>query len=239
MAVDRAETLRNLLIGALTPDDMAALAPHMKLIDLVVGERLSPAGRTIRYGYFPISGMISLVHRYVDGATIEVGLIGREGFCGAPLILDAASSPIEAMVQGSGQALRIPGKALIATTNSRPKLRSQLLRHVHFLQVQLALTASCNGLHKIEPRLARWLLEAHDRLGGETLALKHEFLSYMLGVRRAGITEALAALKEKGLIGLGRGRIIILKRAELEADACDCYRIVKKEYRRLFDRSQS
>ena len=195
---------------------------------------MGPAGRTIRFGYFPISGMISLVHCYRDGSTIEVGLIGREGFCGAPIILDATSSPIEAMAQGDGQALRITSKALIAVSNSRPKVRSQLLRHVHFHQVQVSLTAACNGLHKIQPRLARWLLEAHDRLGGDTLTLKHEFLSYMLGVRRAGITDTLAVFKAKGLISLGRGRIIILSREKLEAEACDCYRIVKKEYQRVF-----
>ena len=239
MAKNRPVTHENLILNALNPSDLVALEPHLKLVNLVAGERLSPAGRTIRFGYFPLSGMISLVHRYGDGSTIEVGLIGREGFWGTPLILDAASSPVEAMVQGDGQALRISSKALISAANDGPKLRSQLLRYAHVLQVQVTLTAACNGSHKIQPRLARWLLEAHDRLGGERLTLKHEFLSYMLGVRRAGITEALAEFKAKGLINLGRGRIIILSREKLEAEACDCYRIVKKEYVRLFEKQLS
>jgi len=114
-------------------------------------------------------------------------LIGREGFWGGSLIHGVASSPVEAMVQGDGQALRVPAKALIKAIDGNAGLKAHLLLHNQFLQVQTAITAACNGLHTIQPRLARWLLEAHDRLGDSDMLLKHEFLSYMLGVRRAGI----------------------------------------------------
>lgn len=197
---------------------------------MALGQRLALPDKKITHAYFPLSGMISLIHTYRDGSTIEVGLIGHEGYWGAPAVLGVKSSPMEAMVQGSGEVLRVPVDALVDAAAASPGLRAQLLRYAHFFQVQTA----CNGAHNIDQRLARWLLEAHDRLGGDEVPLSHEFLPYMLGTRRAGVTAALGTLKEKGLITLGRARIGIQKRKQIESEACECYRISKDEYRRVF-----
>lgn len=222
------------LLDSLKPSELAALRPHLERVSLTAEQRLSTPGRPIKHAYFPIQGMISLVYRYSTGAMIEVGMIGREGFWGGSLIAGVASSPVDAMVQGDGQAFRAPAKAFMKAVDGNPGLKAHLLLHNQFLQVQTAITAACNGLHTIQPRLARWLLEAHDRLGDGDMLLKHEFLSYMLGVRRAGITSTLATLKAKGLIETGRGSLRIKNRKGLEAEACECYQIVKKEYRRIF-----
>ena len=224
----------NRLLAGLASRDRDLLRPHLASVDMTLGQRLALSDKKITHAYFPLSGMISLIHTYRDGSTIEVGLIGHEGYWGAPAVLGVKSSPMEAMVQGAGEALRIPVEALVDAANASPGLRAQLLRYAHFFQVQTAVTAACNGAHNIDQRLARWLLEAHDRLGGDEVPLSHEFLSYMLGTRRAGVTAALGTLKDKGFITIGRARIGIQKRKQIERESCECYRIVKDEYRRVF-----
>jgi CRP-like cAMP-binding protein len=234
MAAQQPHANTNQLLAGLKPAELAVLQPYFERVDLRLGERLSVAGKAIRYAYFPVSGMISIIHTYKDGSTMEVGLIGREGFWGTSLVLDVRSSPFEAMVQGDGQALRIATKDLLSVVDAHPELRSQLLRYAHFLQVQVSITAACNGSHKVPTRLARWLLEAHDRMGDRDIQLSHELLSYMLGVRRAGVTDALSLLSAKGFVVPGRGRISIRNRKGVEGAACECYRITKAEYRHIF-----
>ena len=224
----------NSVFGSLSRKDLDTIRPSLTRVDLELSQKLSSPGRIIPYAYFPISGMISLVQRYSDGSTVEVGLVGRESFWGTPIILGIPWSPVEAMVQGEGQAMRISAKALVAAADRIPLLKDMLLRHAQFLQVQVAITAACNGLHTLLPRLSRWLLEANDRMDGDDMMLKHEFLSFMLGVRRAGVTSELSKLKSRGLIELGRGKVKILNRKGLESQACDCHRIVRREYNRIF-----
>jgi len=234
MPAFKSHSQTNRLLDSLSGAAMAALKPHLEHVDLDVGQRLSVAGKTITHAYFPLSGMISLVHTYENGSTMEVGLIGREGFWGIPLVLGASSSPVEAMVQGKGAALRILADTLLTGSKGNDELRQLLLRYAAFLHVQTSLIAACNGTHKVKQRLVRWLLEADDRLDGDEILISHEFLSYMLGIRRAGVTTALAGLKAQGLITVRRGKIGLGHRKEIEPEACDCYRIVRSEYKNLF-----
>jgi CRP-like cAMP-binding protein len=234
MPLDRSALQTNELLASLAPSALAVLKPHLERVELRLGQKLSIAGRVVRYAYFPISGMISLVQAYGDGSTIEVGLIGQEGFYGTSLVLGARSSPVEAMVQGQGAAWRVAAKALIDATDANTELRNQFLRYAHCLHVQVAVSGACNGTHRVPQRLARWLLEAQNRLREEDVPLSHEFISYMLGIRRAGVTSAMAVLKTRGLISTGRGSFRILRRKEMETEACECYRIVESEYRRVF-----
>jgi CRP-like cAMP-binding protein len=177
--------------------------------------------------------MISLVQSLEDGTTVEVGLIGREGFWGVPLLLGARSSPVEAMVQGAGQGLRMPAAALVAEATRNAEVRELLLRYAQALHTQVAQTAACNGRHSVQRRLARWLLEAATRLESDSLSLSHEFLSYMLGCRRSGVTVALGGLSDDGAVAVKRESITIVDRPALEAASCECYRTVQNEFRRL------
>ncbi len=222
----------NRLLAALPPKQCAALYRRYEIVDLKLKSSLSKAGGLIDAAYFPESGMISLVQTLEDGSTIEVGLIGAEGFCGVPLVLGARSSPVEAMVQGGGTALCIPAKALLAEMARSEKLRALLLRYAQALLTQVVQTAACNGRHPVQKRLARWLLEAHDRMGSD-MHLSHELLAFMLGCRRSGVTVALGKLKSKGMITSGRGHIRVSDRKGLEDAACECYRTVQSEFRRL------
>ncbi len=233
MAIPSADLARNHLLATLSATALAPLRPHCEIVDMCLSESLTQAGKPIRHVYFPVSGMISLVQTFSDGTTTEVGLIGREGFWGSPLILGAKTSPAEAMVQGAGEAVRIPTGAFLAAAEANPDLRARLLQYAQVLHVQVSLTAACNGRHKVRQRLARWLLEAQDRLGGSEVPLSHEFLSFMLGIRRAGVTAALSGLRTRGIITTNRGLIGIRNRRAVEAEACECYRIVKTETGRL------
>jgi CRP-like cAMP-binding protein len=222
----------NRLLAALPPKQLAALYRRYETVDLTLKTSLSKPGAPIDAAYFPESGMISLVQTLEDGATIEVGLIGAEGFWGVPLVLGTRSSPVEAMVQGTGRALRIPVKDLLAEIAKSEKLRALLLRYAQALLTQVVQTAACNGRHPVQKRLARWLLEAHDRMGNE-MNLSHELLAFMLGCRRAGVTVALGKLKSKGTLIAERSHIRVNDRKGLESAACECYRTVQTEYRRL------
>jgi CRP-like cAMP-binding protein len=222
----------NRLLAALPPKQLAALYRRYETVDLKLKTSLSKSGGLIDSAYFPENGMISLVQTLEDGSTIEVGLIGAEGFWGVPLVLGARSSPVEAMVQGAGTALRIPVKDLLTEIAKSEKLRALLLRYAQALLTQVVQTAACNGRHPVQKRLARWLLEAHDRMGSE-MHLSHELLAFMLGCRRAGVTVALGKLKSKGAITTVRSHIHINDRKGLENAACECYRTVQAEYRRL------
>ncbi len=172
MSVTSVQLGRNLLLAALGSADQKAIRELSQIVDMQTPDRICPADKTIRYVYFPLSGMISLVQAFKDGSTTEVGLIGREGFWGAATLLGVKSSPIEAMVQGVGQALRMPTTAFLPLVEKSPDMRTRLLRYAHFLHVQVTIIAACNAQHRVRQRLARWLLEGKDRLEGEALTLK-------------------------------------------------------------------
>jgi CRP-like cAMP-binding protein len=191
------------------------------------------ARHPIEHVYFVQQGMVSLVQPLENGAMIEVGMIGNEGFVGVPVLLGAESSPLEAMVQIPGSALRMQASAFREEVTRRSTLLALLLRYVQALHIQVSLSAACNGRHTLPERLARWLLTARDRATSDELPLSHEFLSMMLGVRRAGVTVAVGTLKTAGLIRNSHGRVTIIDRQGLEAASCECYRTVRNEYERL------
>jgi CRP-like cAMP-binding protein len=226
-------SISNRLLARLAPEDLETLRAQLEPVPLPHKQTLSNPGAPIEHVYFPLEGMVSLVQP-LQGAMIEVGMIGNEGFVGVPVLLDADTSPLEAMVQIPGSALRIEASAFREQAGRGTALSGLLLRYAQALQVQVSLSAACNGRHPLPERLARWLLMARDRAPSDELPLSHEFLSMMLGVRRAGVTVALGTLKAPGLIRNTHGRVTIIDRHGLEAASCECYCILRSEYERLF-----
>lgn len=224
---------RNRLLAALPAAEFNRLRDNLDHIELPLREIISPAGGAITHAYFPEDGLVSLVQPLSDGSSVEVGLIGREGFVGTVLMLGARSSPAEANVQLKGSATRITTKALRDALPRNKQLNSLLLAYTHALLIQVTQTAVCNSRHNLQERLARWLLTARDRAESEELNLSHEFLSMMLGRRRAGVTVALGVMRKAGFIENSHGRIRIIDRRGLEKAACECYRVVRDEYNRL------
>lgn len=186
-----------------------------------------------RHIYFPLSGFISLITTLDDGARLEVGIVGDEGLVGTSLILGANTSSQHALVQGAGSALRISAPAFKQHCNRDAEIQSGLNRYVHVLMQQLAISTACAHYHVVEARLARWLLLTRDRAHTGNLEMTHEFLSYILGVRRVGITQAATALHQRGLINYSRGKIDIRDGAGLERAACCCYRQSEKIYSKI------
>jgi CRP-like cAMP-binding protein len=221
---------RNRLLAALPPEVLAALWPRLEPVELPLRRVLHTAGEPITAVYFPETGYASALAYMEDGDAAEVGLVGREGMVGLPVLLGAECDDIEAMVQCPGTALRMGAAAFRDELERTPAFRTLLLRYALVHHGQVARTAACNGRHPIEQRLARWLLMAHDRSEGDEFPMTHEFLSMMLGVRRAGVTVAAGALQRAGLIRYERGRMEIADRAGLEAAACECYGVVRRAY---------
>jgi CRP-like cAMP-binding protein len=196
-------------------------------------EVLHAPGKPITSVYFPETGYISMVAYMEDGDAAEVGLVGREGMVGLPILLGSDRDDLEAMVQNSGTALRMDAADLREELERLPTLRTLLLRYALVHHGQVVRTAACNGRHHTAERLARWLLMAHDRANGEEFAMTHEFLSMMLGVQRAGVTIAAGQLQKAGFIRYERGRIEVTDRPGLESAACDCYGMVRRAQDRL------
>ena len=226
-------SISNQLLVALALDDLDLFRPHLELVPLPHKQTLSGSNAPIDHVYFVQEGMVSLVQPLENGAMIEVGMIGNEGFLGVPVLLGAESSPLEAMVQIPGSALRMQASAFREEAGRSSALMGMLLRYVQALHTQVSLSAACNGRHTLPERLARWLLTARDRAKSDQMPLSHEFLSMMLGVRRAGVTVAVGTLKAAGLIRNTHGQVTITDRQGLEAACCECYRTVRNEYERL------
>jgi CRP-like cAMP-binding protein len=199
-------------------------------VPLKLGQVLCEAGKPARHVWFPIDGFVSLVAPIDGKPALEVGMVGREGMLGAQLILGVATVPLHALVQGTGSALRIGRVAFRAELARSVPLRRLLDRYLYVLMAQLAGSAACLRFHEIGPRLARWLLMSQDRAHAERFHVTHEFLAYMLGVRRVGITAAAGALQRSGLIEYHRGEMLVRDRPGLEAAACDCYASDRSAY---------
>jgi len=230
---DPASEAHNRLLAALPTDGIDRLRPHLKYTELIQRQVLLKAGATIDHVYFPLQGMISLVRQLEDGVEIEVGIVGNDGLAGVQVVLGTDVMSCEAMVQLPGSALRLPADVLRAELGRSSQLKAVLLRYVQAFFGQVSQSVACNGRHTLEQRLARWMLMAHDCVEGDELMLSHEFLAMMLARRRAGVTTTLGRLKFAGLISGSHGRIVVLDRKGLEAAACECYRTVKQEHRRL------
>jgi CRP-like cAMP-binding protein len=225
---------QNRLLAALPRRDYQRLARHLEAVPLIFGEVLYEPGDRIAQVYFPCRGVISLLTMVGLGKGAEVGLVGNEGVVGGSATLGIDVSHLRAVVQGEGTALRIPSSRLRKELSAQGSWYRELFRFTHLLMGQVAQTAACNRFHKVEPRLARWLLTTRDRVHSNHIHLTHQFLSLMLGVRRVGVTAAAASLQERGLITYSRGNIELLDPRGLEAAACECYRAVTEMQRRSY-----
>jgi CRP-like cAMP-binding protein len=222
----------NQLLAALSANDFDLLEPNLKSVTLGIRKHLERPNRRIEAVFFPENGFASVV-AVQAGKEVEVGLIGREGMTGLPILLGDDRSPHSTYIQAAGKGKCIPAVELRKAAEASQTLRNALLKYVQAFGVQTTHTAISNAQARLDKRLARWLLMAHDRIGEDTLPLTHEFLSMMLAVRRAGVTTALKALREKNLISYQRGRITVLDRKGLERLAGESYGIPEAEYRRL------
>lgn len=223
----------NRFLGLLRADDLAALEPFFELYPLKAGTTLLRPDTAISHMYFVIDGMVSLVQLMECGKFTETAVVGREGVVGALASLGASAFSPEAVVQISGSSLRINADVLRAQAALRPALRDLLFRYIMALHSQVSQSVVCNNQHSVPSRLARWLAMGADCTENEDLPLTHELLAGMLGVRRSTVTEALMELKKAGVVKTYQGGVKILNRAALEAVACECYSVVRLEYRRL------
>jgi len=225
--VARRASIENSLLAAIPCKAYRRLLAGLEPVRLTFGEVLYEPGETIRHVYFPGASLVSLL-TLVDGhLALEVGLIGREGMLGLPLVLGHTVSPVRALVQGTGTAMRMVSAHFREEFQRSLPLQQELYRYTHTLMAQISQTAACNRFHVVEMRLTRWLLMTHDRVKSDQFRMTHEFLAHMLGVRRVGVTKAAQALQKRKLISYSRGDITVLDRTGLEAAACQCYAVVK------------
>jgi CRP-like cAMP-binding protein len=205
---------------------------ELERVSLKFGQVLYEAGGKIRHVYFPINCLISLLTAVDKRRTLEVGMVGNEGMAGMPFILGMGVSGVRALVQGAGDALRMPAATFRIEFDRNPPLRRALFRYTYALMAQISQTAACNRFHGADARLARWLLMTRDRLESDEFLLTQEFLAHMLGVRREGVTEAAGALKRLNVITYNRGKITIVNSKKLQRLSCPCYQTVNAVYRR-------
>lgn len=223
----------NHLITLLPRKDRLRLLALCEPVQLMTAEVLCQPGETTRHVYFPTDSFICLVAKTAGHPGLEVGMIGREGMQGAQVALGVLTSPLHCVVQGSGAAWRIPVAAFSEELAHSAALKRLMNRYVYLRMAQLAASAACLRFHKIGPRLARWLLMSQDRAHADHFHVTHEFLAYMLGVRRVGVTVAASALQRAGLIEYHRGELNVLDRRALEAAACSCYAADLQAYTEL------
>ncbi|MBD2077282.1 Crp/Fnr family transcriptional regulator [Phormidium sp. FACHB-592] len=220
----------NRLLAVLPADVYQRLQPALELVTLALGQPLYQVGGAIDHVYFPEQALISLVLQGPAGVTMEVGLVGQEGLAGLPVLLGGTSHSHQAIVQVTGKAWRLPAEQLLTEFNRQEFLYGLLLRYLQAMLTQVAQNGACNRFHTTEERLARWLLLVSDSLGADTFLLTHEFISKMLGVRRASVTVAASVLSQAGWVGYHRGCMTLVDRAGLEDFACECYGVVRAAF---------
>jgi len=224
-------SVHNKILLSLSKEDLDRVLPRLELVHLKLHQVLHEAGQTIKSGYFMNDGMISVLAVQPDGKSVEVGLIGSEGFAGLPLVVGFRTSPTRLITQGDGSAYRCDAGTLQQLMRQVPALEKQLHRFGQKLAMQTTQIAACNRLHEVVERLARWILMTQDRIQADRLPLTQEFLAQMLGTRRASVTVAAGTLQKAGLIAYTRGSVTILDRQKLEEAACECYETVQKQLR--------
>jgi len=225
----------NNFLASLSPSDFKRLQPHLKVIELPNEVVLFESGSSVKNTYFPHSGIISLVVPLKGGRMIEAAMIGRDSVVGASSALDGRISLNKGIVQLPGAASVMPVAPFRKAVDDSDTLRLALVRHEQLLFVQAQQSAACNATHKMEARLARWLLRARDLSSENTMAFTQEFLSQMLGVQRTGVSNIAHTLHKRGLINYNRGRVQITKLQGLRDEACECYETVKRHYDRLLN----
>ena len=235
MSNDATEEIGNRLLRRLPAHEYQRLEQHLVPMTFASGEILYEPNTRVRFIYFPTDCVLSAVTIMEDGEGTEVGTIGNEGGAGLTAFLGPLVSPHRVLVQVPGAGVRIDAEILRREAANSRDLYNLLLAHHHAFLYQVFQSVACNGLHPLLKRCCRWLLMTHDRVIQNELPLTHEFLSFMLAVRRSGVTEALQELQQRGLISNSRGSIMIIDRPGLEAVACECYHTVARAYDRLLD----
>jgi CRP-like cAMP-binding protein len=224
---------QNNILAALPESVRTHLYPHLELVNMPLGQVLYESGTQLNYVYFPTTSIVSLLYVMEDGASAEIAVVGKEGVLGIALFMGGETTPSRAIVQSAGYGFRLKAQILKNEFNRAGPLMHLLLRYTQALITQMSQTAVCNRHHTVHQQLCRWLLMSLDRLPSNDLSMTQELIANMLGVRREGVTEAAGKLQRAGLILYNRGHITVLDRPGLEAQACECYRVVKQEFDRL------
>jgi len=226
----------NQLLRGLSAADYALIVPHLQRVALGVGEKISDANARTRFVFFPETAVLSLILTMTNGTAVEAATVGNEGVVGLAAFLGTGAMTTQCLTQIAGDAQRLPAVTLLRVVAESPALAVLLRRYTQAFINQLAQSVACNRLHTIDQRFARWLLMTHDRVGGgDSFDLTQEFLSYMLGVRREGVSGASRALQQLGIISYRRGHISVLDRRGFERAACECYGETRADFARLFN----
>jgi|SRR5215216_614669 len=228
--------IRNRILDALPHDELARLLPFLEEVELRKNEIVYLTGDNIQHAYFPENGLLSLLSTTETGSTVEVAMVGSEGIVGLPVILRNHRIPYEVTVQFTTKALKIRAKELREEFDKGQALHELVLRYLNTLIAQISQTAICHRFHLRDQALKRWLLTVQDRVNSNTLNLTQEIVSTALGIPRTAVTKVAATMQRDGLIRYSRGKIIILDRAQLEAESCECYRIIRDELRRFVEK---
>jgi CRP-like cAMP-binding protein len=223
----------NRLLEALPRSDLRRMLAGCETVELAFAEVLYKPGERLSHVYFPLRSFISLIMAVDESTSLEVGLVGNEGMFGVPLVLGVDVSPVRAVVQGAGSALRMDAPAFCRELGRNKALQRETDRYVFVHMCQLAQTAACTRFHVVEARLARWLLMTQDRAHADSFHVTQEFLALMLGVRRVGVTKAASSLQARHLIQYNRGDITVLDRRGLKGAACRCYDADRESYDRI------
>jgi CRP-like cAMP-binding protein len=221
--------IRNLILLGLSPQECTHLFPSLEFVRLKLHTVLHEVGEIIKSLYFLNNGLASVLTAQTDGQTVEVGLIGKEGFVGLPVPFGFTTSSQRVVIQGDATAYRLDVSNYQKALLKCPTLERRLQRFALTLSAQSTQLAACNRLHDVEERLARWLLMSHDRIGGDVMPLTQEFLGQMLGTRRSSVSMAAATLQSAGMISYTRGNVTLLDVEQLETAACECYQIIKDQ----------
>jgi CRP-like cAMP-binding protein len=230
--------IHNHILLGLPPKESGMLFPKLELVRLKTHHVLHEPGDSLKSGYFCNTGLISILSVFPDGKSVEVGLVGKEGFVGLPLVAGFRTAPTRAIAQIDATAFRVDGETLMAILRQCPKLERRLQQFSQILAAQVTQIAACNRLHEVNERLARWLLMSADRVESNSLPLTQEFLGQMLGTRRSSVTVAAGMLQKAGLIAHSRGDVKIVDRRRLEEAACDCYGLMQRQIEDWQDDSQ-
>jgi CRP-like cAMP-binding protein len=225
-------SIQNAILLGIPRGERASLLSKLEFVLLPARSVLAKMAEPIEFCYFVNSGVVSIIHVMSDGKSVEVGLTGKEGFIGLPLIVGYSTSPTRAIVQIEAAGYKIGARELEKALAVCPILKDGLHRYSQELAIQAIQIAACNRLHKVDERLARWLLMSQDRVGKSTFPLTQEFISHMLGTRRASVTVAAGILQKAGLITYSRGQVTIEDRAGLESAACECYKGINHQVER-------
>ena len=229
----RPPPIQNQLLAALPGKEYKRLIPHLETVRLPFMEVIYESGAPIEHVYFPNEGLISLLVVMEDETPREVGLIGNEGMLGTAVALGMSTTPIRALIQMPGSAMRMKAEALRDELKRGGALQDVLQRYAHALFTQISQSAACISSHEVDKRLSRWLIMTHDRAPGDEFEMKHEFMAMMLGVRRPTVTLVMAELTNAGIISHVRGRVRVVDRQGLEGASCECYKTVRALYDRL------